>query len=1066
MSNDNELKPPEGWISEGVNSSTEIRDPSGSTGPDAENSDWIYESKPKQRNPASDALTGAAIGVGSKVVNPVTEKVLGTVANKLVGPEIAGAKSSIYHPQPSTPVAKWTRAMHTGDISAAKDARHFGEANRKMMEFYEAEKKLEALRKAEALFQTEEQIRKSATPVANTIRTASQVMSPTGESLLGKVAGLGAQTLGRAVAGGSAAYQGVDAYNRWQRGDYPGAVMSGVGALGSGVAMIPTPVTRVVGTGLGIGGELGTTLLDKYREHNPPQQEMAQGGSVQHFQVGGKALSSGLEALQGLIKAEGRTPIVPMPNRWFTKPEDFPHLQGMVGKVLDKNQMSRDAFHSGAFVDPRTGQILDSNIYNNVGVLVDPFTGKPMMSAGDLSGIESLKDLGNKAGNQTMSNLVRQGLFKHTGGDQMLSNTPFIATIEQGGMGHKYGLGTEYANPTQLYNTMRGDNPTLRPKSRGDVFGMGDVVGQVQVGGPKGLTHDVYEKLFVAPKGSDVPGVKLSKAEGGEVKKLDANESGAFVGYPQINKNRKIGSGTGFLDALVGAPPSRENVLDPSHANYMQGYEKGEPYGIAGMALPFAGLAKNAIRQTMPPKLLDVSKHQFLHGTSPEAKAAILESGKFDPHPARWPSYSYSEIGSDTTFASPKGGWWLDQNKAASGRAAQYKSAVGVDIDPSAKIAHIRNADDWNHFAKKMGFKNGDDLYNKLQAEDLDAYNYAKNLTPQQYDQLQMERIQKSQDTFRGEKPGDFHHMPPEYWKEQIERIPGDYQSALNSPAVLGPRAAVQKIRDKGYHGVYVDRHNTQDYRVKIPADEQLAIFDQSVIKPNPDIGYAGGGRVGALTELFNLIKQRGGSAAATRLERAADLIPNLEHQFQPQALERAFTGDNASAVMVMPPKNFEKYAAPIDTGYKSSVMETYGIGDPEKYGGYNNMPKGTYQNYIDYLGQFTRPGGGGLSDVPYLQLGQELNSSFPAVLGHEGRHRTAALEKLGDQSTLVRMMPRAALREPFPRRSQEEYLNALVEKIGQKPFVKPQVYRDDAGKDVRRGLIELPDMFKKGGKV
>ena len=314
-------------------------------------------------------------------------------------------------------------------------------------------------------------------------------------------------------------------------------------------------------------------------------------------------------------------------------------------------------------------------------------------------------------------------------------------------------------------------------------------------------------------------------AEGGESPKPNANEAGAFVGYPQINKNRKIGSGTGFLDALVGAPPSRENVLDPSHASYMRGYEKGEPYGVASSAFQMG---------------------------APIAKGAMLAG----------------------TIARP------------------------------------------------------------------------------------------------------------------------------------------------------------------------------------------------SISEILSALRNRGGTAAATRLERAADLVPNLEHQFQPQALERAFTGDNAQAVMVMPPKNFEKYAAPIDTGYKSSVMETYGIGDPEKYGGYNNMPKGTYQNYIDYLGQFTRPGGGGLSDVPYLELGQELNSSFPAVLGHEGRHRTAALEKLGDQSTLVRMMPRAALREPFPRRSQEEYLNALVEQIGQKPLVKPQVYRDDAGKDVRRGLIELPEMFKKGGDV
>ena len=371
--------------------------------------------------------------------------------------------------------------------------------------------------------------------------------------------------------------------------------------------------------------EAGKAYVRNPQEAGTPYKPFgafADGGQVQHFQVGGKAVSSGLDALRNLIKAENRTPIVPMPNRWFTKPEDFPQMQGMVGKVLDKNQMGRDAFHSGAFVDPRTGQILDSNIYNNVGVLIDPFTGRPIMSAGDLSGIESLKDLGSKAGNQTLSNLVRKGLFKHTGGDKMLADTPFIATVEQGGMGHKYGLGTEYASPTEMYNTMRGNNPTLRPKSRGDVFGMGDVVGQVQIGGPSGLRHDVYENLFIAPKGSDVQGVKLNKAAGGlahlagggQPPKPDADEGAAFIGYRPIQRQEqnRYGSGTGFLDALVGAPPSKENILDPRDLAYMQGYEKGEPYGIAAMVAPFAGMAAPFVKNAAKPIAREIGTRAFM----------------------------------------------------------------------------------------------------------------------------------------------------------------------------------------------------------------------------------------------------------------------------------------------------------------------------------------------------------------------------------------------------------------------------------------------------------------------
>jgi hypothetical protein len=124
--------------------------------------------------------------------------------------------------------------------------------------------------------------------------------------------------------------------------------------------------------------------------------------------------------------------------------------------------------------------------------------------------------------------------------------------------------------------------------------------GQMDVGanmgiGPGRLDVSANRSINPIPGKGHMQGVRANYtipfAEGGDVKKSDANEGAAFIGYPQINKNRKIGSGTGFLDALVGAPPSRENILNPSDYSYMQGYEKGEPYGIAAMALPFAGMA-------------------------------------------------------------------------------------------------------------------------------------------------------------------------------------------------------------------------------------------------------------------------------------------------------------------------------------------------------------------------------------------------------------------------------------------------------------------------------------------
>jgi hypothetical protein len=221
--------------------------------------------------------------------------------------------------------------------------------------------------------------------------------------------------------------------------------------------------------------------------------------------------------------------------------------------------------------------------------------------------------------------------------------------------------------------------------------------------------------------------------------------------------------------------------------------------------------------------------------------------------------------------------------------------------------------------------------------------------------------------------------------------------------------------------------------------------------------GYAGGGKVGALTELMQLIKNQGGTAAAKRVEKAADLVPNLENKFQPKALKSAFTSDNASAVMVMKPGDFEKYAMPISK--EASEYKGYRLGDVYA-GDHNQLPKGELEDYLKYLESVKQSGG--FRDVPFLNLGQLKGRSFPNIQGHEGRHRMRSLDKAGEESALVQMIPTPNLREPFPRRSQEEYLDALHEKIGRRSFVSPEQTEEG----VSRGLIELPEMFAAGGAI
>jgi hypothetical protein len=276
----------------------------------------------------------------------------------------------------------------------------------------------------------------------------------------------------------------------------------------------------------------------------------------------------------------------------------------------------------------------------------------------------------------------------------------------------------------------------------------------------------------------------------------------------------------------------------------------------------------------------------------------------------------------------------------------------------------------------------------------------------------------------------------------------------------------LQHLRNTGHETFAVNEGGIQNVGVLKPENirGKFADFDPAEAA-NPDfmkaegglVGYAPGGKVGALSELIKMIKNQGGAAAGRRLEKAADLVPNLEHKFQSDALKSAFTGDNASAVMVMKPSEFQNYAAPLSQEHKA--YQGYKIGDPSL----PTTPTGSHQDYINYLTQFQQPGAGGFSSVPYLQI--DNKSYLPSIYGHEGRHRSEALQLLGDDPSLVVLQPTSRMREPLPRRSQDEFLEALKSQYGDyKGNIKVNPEKIDG--QSTRPLINLPPSFKSGGKV
>ena len=75
---------------------------------------------------------------------------------------------------------------------------------------------------------------------------------------------------GGALAGAGAGFGAQEATDRYNRGDMLGAGIAGVGALGSMASMIPHPLTRGIGTAVGMASPLALSVLD--RIHNQSAQ--------------------------------------------------------------------------------------------------------------------------------------------------------------------------------------------------------------------------------------------------------------------------------------------------------------------------------------------------------------------------------------------------------------------------------------------------------------------------------------------------------------------------------------------------------------------------------------------------------------------------------------------------------------------------------------------------------------------------------------------------------------------------------------------------------------------------
>ena len=272
------------------------------------------------------------------------------------------------------------------------------------------------------------------------------------------------------------------------------------------------------------------------------------------------------------------------------------------------------------------------------------------------------------------------------------------------------------------------------------------------------------------------------------------------------------------------------------------------------------------------------------------------------------------------------------------------------------------------------------------------------------------------------------------YFTSQSHRNPKDLTGTIQK---VFPHQVVDQQHLDQMNKYYTKLRQVRGFKDGGEVDD-LDAMQLELQKKGEPIKMNRGSRV--VSAMMDKLAKTEGAYAARRLERAADEIPNLEKLYEEQAIMRAFSGDNAQAVMTMKPSDFEKYAATLGTGLSDRSLQN-----------------------ITHLTNVQNSGG--FSDVPYLNISKKKQGTMdlPYIAGHEGRHRNRAMDAAGEQAGLVQLVPRSELREPFPRRSKEEYLEALYKEMQLTGnLVKPEAYY----LDVERPAIDLPKFYAQGGDV
>ena len=221
------------------------------------------------------SVTGTAGALLGKKLENVTSRLAPPLPSRVDVPPSTVAPPSAA--APSAPIDPKTGMPYSGDKWSGKVVGDMGPGGNSVTEAARNYRIQQGLSPTEAAqFKTN----REGIILPNKAEMQQRMMQEAQQNAMAERAKRGAQTVGRGVQTAThlfpramtglglagAGYEGTEAFNRLRNNDYPGAVISGVGALGSLASMAPHPLVRGAGTVASVASPLALQGYDYLRE--------------------------------------------------------------------------------------------------------------------------------------------------------------------------------------------------------------------------------------------------------------------------------------------------------------------------------------------------------------------------------------------------------------------------------------------------------------------------------------------------------------------------------------------------------------------------------------------------------------------------------------------------------------------------------------------------------------------------------------------------------------------------------------------------------------------------------